>query len=616
MKTLIHRIRWGKVIKFLIVIIIFVAGAYLGYQYYFADKVTASSAETKAATVKAEKRTITNVLSGSGTIEPLHTYDVTTLVDGKVISADFEVGDTVKKGQVLYQITTDTLDSQIDHADTTFSRANESYEKAKKSYQKAVSDYAEASSDYQKAKKKYGNPKEVSTEAGIVKKLYVKEGDIVQKGSQIAEIYDNTYMLLTIPFSADEVKASLIGKTATVTMDNNSETINGTVTKISSIDEAFAGNQISREVTIQVKNPGGITAGATATAAIGSLSGTAQGSFQVLTDTIITSAVSGEIASLKLKEGSSISKGDVIFALTQDSVDSQLQSYSKAVDAAQDVVDNAQENVDKAKETIEDAKSSLEDVIDEKADYSITAPIAGKIVSKSALVGDTIKGNSSNSSSLCTIYDLSSVTFSMNVDELDILEVKEGQKVSITADALEGQEITGVVTNVSLESNASSGVTQYPVTIQIDQVGKLLPGMNVTGKVVIEEAKNCLAIPSDALRRGNMVYVKDDTVTEASGNVPAGFKKVQVETGLTDGDYVEITSGLTGSEEVYVERNISAEASGTKNSMFGGFGTSGKNNGEMQGPPGSGWNQSSRTGNSRSGSNRSGNTGSSGFPGQ
>jgi HlyD family secretion protein len=78
--------------------------------------------------------------------------------------------------------------------------------------------------------------------------------------------------------------------------------------------------------------------------------------------------------------------------------------------------------------------------------------------------------------------------------------------------------------------------------------------MNVTGEIIIAEAEGVMAIPADALMRGDQVYVKDDTVKEAKGDVPAGFKAVEVETGLTDGDYIEIKSGLTGDEEVYVQR--------------------------------------------------------------
>ena len=124
----------------------------------------------------------------------------------------------------------------------------------------------------------------------------------------------------------------------------------------------------------------------------------------------------------------------------------------------------------------------------------------------------------------------------MSVDELDVGRVKVGQTVNITADAIEGKTFTGKVTNISLESSQSNGVTNYPVTVTLDEVGDLLPGMNVDGTIILDQVDNALMIPVDSLMRGNRVYVKDDSVTRQQGNVPAGFKAVEVETGISNDD--------------------------------------------------------------------------------
>jgi HlyD family secretion protein len=600
MNKFIRKIKWKKLIKFAIIIVVLVTAGYLGYQKVFANKNTPAATVASYTTSKVETRTIQNTLSSSGTVEPLNTYEVTTLVEGEVISADFEEGDTVEKGQVLYQITTDNVDNEIEAAQTKVARAEKELAKSKENYSDALDILDEANADYKEANETNGSTKVLAEDTGVVKTLFIKEGDTIQKGSQIAAIYDNSYMLLTIAFGSADVDASLIGDTAEITIDDSFETLEGKVTEVSNIDQTLSGNRLVKNVTIKVKNPGGITGTTTATASIDDIYSTGGGTFSVLTDTVVTSKVAGEVDSLKIEEGSKVSEGDVIFTLTQDSVDDQLSNYSNAVDKAQQTADSTADNVEAAEESLEDAETSLDDTIDSKTDYSITAPISGKVIRKDALAGDTIK-NSGFSSTLCVIYDLSAVTFSMEVDELDVLSVKEGQEVSIVADALEDKTFTGVVTNISLESTASSGVTQYPVTVRVDDIGDLLPGMNVTGNIVIEEAKDCLAIPSDALQRGNAVYVKDESVKEANGRIPAGFKEVAVETGITDGDYVQITSGLDGSEEVYVARNISAQAIAGEESLLDGLGLGGSRTGEM--PDRSEW---SGGGDSRSGGNMGG----------
>ncbi len=137
----------------------------------------------------------------------------------------------------------------------------------------------------------------------------------------------------------------------------------------------------------------------------------------------------------------------------------------------------------------------------------------------------------------------------------------------MTADAFEGQTFTGTVTNVSLQSSYSNGVTNYPVTVTLDDAGDLLPGMNVDGVIILDEAEDALTIPVDSLMRGNRVYVKDDTVTESVDGVPAGFRAVEVTVGLTNDEYVEILDGLSEGDEVYVNES-STSSSGMMGMMM------------------------------------------------
>ena len=131
--------------------------------------------------------------------------------------------------------------------------------------------------------------------------------------------------------------------------------------------------------------------------------------------------------------------------------------------------------------------------------------------------------------------------------------------------------------------------------MQIDETNGLLPGMNVDGNIILDQAEDALVIPVDALMRGNKVYVKDASATEQQGNVPAGFKSVDVETGLTNDDYVEIVSGLSEGDEVYVaESTVSSNQmmmpGGDMGGMGGGPGGSGGQGGPGggQGGPGGG----------------------------
>ena len=191
-----------------------------------------------------------------------------------------------------------------------------------------------------------------------------------------------------------------------------------------------------------------------------------------------------------------------------------------------------------ASDNLRSAELSVEDTQKQVDDYTITAPISGTIISKDVKVGDTVGTSTATADTMCVIYDMSYLEMTLNVDELDILNIKEGQKATITADAVSGQTFEGVVTSISKAGTTTGGTTTYPVTIRIDEMGDLLPGMNATAEIVTKDS------PSAANA--------DDSMT-----APDGYVYVKVETGVSDDDYIAITSGLTAEDTVAYDSSYS-----------------------------------------------------------
>ena len=491
---------------------------------------TSSEGVQGQRTAVVTKGTITSELSSSGVISPKDTYSLTSLVEGEVISADFEEGDQVTEGQILYQIDVSSMESELKSASTSLERAKKKYEKAQEDYNEAVSDYS-------------GNTYK-ATRTGYIRELNIQAGDQVGQNTDIASIYNDQIMKIRVPFLAQEAAAIGAGNQAVLTLTDTEEQINGVVTAVSNMDEVLDGGRIVRYVTIEAANPGGLTSSHSAVAEINGMVCTAEGSFEAATDLVMKADLpsSVEVEAMLVHEGDYVTEGTPIFRIASKDAEDLLDTYQDAMAQAEESLESAQSKVDSTKESYDN--------------YTITAPISGQVITKSVKEGDTISRNSGSSdTTLAVIYDLSQLTFEMSVDELDVRSVQVGQKVSVTADALEGQTFTGTVTNVSLESVQSNGVTNYPVTVTLDETGDLLPGMNVDGVILLDQTEDALMIPIDSLMRGNRVYVKDDTVKEAAGSVPAGFRAVEVETGLTNDDYVEIVSGLSEGEEVYVNES-------------------------------------------------------------
>lgn len=551
-------IRIGAVCAVLVLAVIVVPRVLGG-----SKKANAGAAMQKTATV--ERRSITSELSSSGTISPKDTYSVTALASGEVITADFEEGDEVEKGQILYTVDASSKESELNSAKNSLERAQTSYELAVEDYNEAVNNYS-------------GNTYK-STETGYIKTLYIKEGDKVSGGTKIADIYNDKIMKIRVPFLSTEAAQIGSGNQGLVTLTETGEQLTGTVISVSNMEETLAGGRLVRYVTLQVENPGGLTSSHTATVTIGDFTCALEGSFEASVDTVLSADLpsSVEVESMVVTEGDFLNKGTAVFRMTGKTADSLLRSYKDSMDKAQENVESAQSKVDSTQDSYED--------------YTITAPISGTVITKNVKAGDKISGGgNSGAVMLATIYDMSQVTFEMSVDELDVQSVAVGQSVVITADAFENQIFSGKVTNISLASSYANGVTNYPVTVTLDEVGGLLPGMNVDGQIILEEAENALVIPVDALMRGNKVYVKDDTVKEQNGAVPAGFRSVDVETGLINDDYVEILSGLSEGDVVYVAE--SSKSSGySMDMMMPGSGMGGAPSGGPSGGGGQGGNR-------------------------
>ncbi|MBT9779322.1 HlyD family efflux transporter periplasmic adaptor subunit [Clostridium sp. MCC353] len=539
------------------------------------SKKASAGAET-VRTAAVTKGSITSELSSSGTISPKDTYEITSLVEGEIIAADFEEGGQVEKGQVLYQIDVSSMETELKSA------AN-SLERAQANYDVAVEDYNEA-------QEKYGGNIYKSTRSGFITKLNIQSGDKVGADKEIASIYNDLTMKLKVPFLATEAVLIPVGSQGTITLTDTMEQLAGVVTAVSNMDETLTGGRLVRYVTVETANPGGLTAEHWATVAVGDFLSAAEGQFEAALDTSLKCDLSSsvEVEALLVNEGDYVTVGTPIFRIAAKDAEKLIRSYKDAMD--------------KAEETLESAQSKVDTTQDSYEDYTITAPISGQVITKTSKVGDNVSRNSSNSTVMAVIYDLSEVTFEMSIDELDVQKVKVGQKVEVTADAIENQTFTGTVTNVSLQSSYSNGVTNYPVTVTLDEVGSLLPGMNVDGRIILDEADDVLLIPVGALMRGTRVYIKDETVTEAQGTVPAGFRSVEVETGLVNDDYVEVISGLSEGDTVYLSESSGSSATFMMPGMQGGMPQSGgMPGGSMPGGQGGGQRQG---GSQRQGSGR------------
>ena len=574
--------------------------------------------------VKVERKNIENTVTGSATLEANDSYNVTALVTGEVISDSFNEGDTVKKDDVLYQIEATTAQNNV-------TSAKNSVEKAERSYQEAIRNKADtaktndfgiqsAQHSLQKAQQNLDDAAEElnnldvsSTYTGTISTLYIKEGDEVQKGAKIADVYDDSRMKIQLPFNEADAENIWSGATATLTVAGASGEIYGTVSYVSDAPVAMSNHSIVRYVTIEVENPGALTVNDKATASVGEIYCSDSGSFEYLDSGTVLAKASGKVEALNVQANDHVYYGQIIANLSSDTVRNNYTTAKNSLSDAQNSLEKAvmqnkefayDDSVRNAAIALEDARLSLEKQMDTLENYTIKAPISGTVVTKNTKAGDKLDNSSqSGSAAMAIIYDLSALKMQLDIDETEISQVKVGQEVVITADAVKGKSYTGVIEKVGVDGTSSNGVTTYPVKVIIKDYGELLPGMNVDATITVAKAENVLALPVGTINRGNVVFIKGEKEDEKDF-APDGFKSVKVETGINDDSYIEIKSGLDEGDEVRGAAMASGNDATGMPTMQQGMPSMGGMPGGMGGMPGGmgGARSGSSMGGARSGS--------------
>lgn len=316
---------------------------------------------------------------------------------------------------------------------------------------------------------------------------------------------------------------------------------------------------------------------------------TATGTIEPVTSVTVGTQVSGIVSKLFVDYNSVVKKGQVIAELDKTNLMSQLNTaktqlataqsqlnyqtanykryktlFEKGLVAADDF-DNAKLSYTQAKEQVASAKEEVQRAQTNLGYATITSPIDGVVLSKSVEEGQTVAASFSTPELFTIAQDLTNMQVVADVDEADIGDVKEGERVTFTVDAYPDDTFEGEVKQVRQEATTTNNVVTYEVVISAPNADlKLKPGLTANVTIYTAERKGVLSVPSKALRFtpqketvGKMKIVDvanaKNKVWTIEGNSIVAHK---VNIGMTDGTNTQIVSGIAEGTKVITGLNV------------------------------------------------------------
>ncbi len=309
---------------------------------------------------------------------------------------------------------------------------------------------------------------------------------------------------------------------------------------------------------------------------------TAIGNVSAVTTVEVGTQVSGTIKEIYVDYNSTVNKGQIIALIDPTSFEAQVEQakanlmHAKAglqraqatladakrnldrqkmlwerdliarsdLDSAQTNYDLAVAGVSEADANVLQAQASLKKVETDLGYTRIYSPVDGIVVSRDVDAGQTVAASFQTPTLFTIAQDLTKMQIETNVDEADIGNVREGLEVTFTVDAYPNAIFSGRIKQVRIASSVVENVVTYPVIIDVSNPDLMLkPGMTANVTIITDKKENVLAVPSTAFRyrpsayEGELLRGRALWVLEEGRPLP-----VQVETGITDGAYVEIKS--------------------------------------------------------------------------
>jgi len=525
-----------KVVSWVLVLAILAGGGFALYRFLQTDGEVLG----EIYATEAYLGSIQSKVSGSGVARSTESAAITLPQGGVVEEVLVSQGMMVMAGQPLYTVFSQSAQDTLDEA------------------AEAVTALALELSDLQ------DRMQELVVRAPFAGKLTevrtLTPGEVIYAGETVAQLVNDRQLRLTQYFSYAYENTVFPGQQVMVSVPAVMNNYPGTVEAINKVSYVSPEGGVHFELTVIFDNPGTLTAGMTASAVITGTDGLPvypyeAGTLSFVDQQPVQATLDGSVESVELlRNYASVQAGDVLFRQGAERLEAAIEEKKQEVVAARAAWDAA--------------KAAMQD-------YSAVAPIDGTVTSCTLVEGNTVKAGET----VIIITNNATMEVTINVDDRNIAFVRPGSNVELDWN---GQFFMGTVTGIDMSgAQQGMGMTSYPVTLSVENYGgQLMDGAWLQYSFVTSESGECILVPTTSVQyfsdkegnRQSVVFVKRDSRPE---NVPElelpqveegrkrrfpteeeGYYPVIVETGLSDAQTVEIVSGVSAGETVFVNFTV------------------------------------------------------------
>ncbi len=516
----------------LVVLAVLAVGGFFLYRFLTAKEAVNSQIQTQPAQISS----IQSMVQGSGNAKAKDTAAITLTQGGTVQEVFVTAGDTVTEGQPLYTIRSQAAEDEVTAA------------------QEKVSNLQKDMADLHKA---LNNLTVRAPFAGkLIEVSEFETGSTVSSGASVATLVNDKKLKLSLYFSYAYENDIYVGQSVSVSIPAVMDSFTGSVEQVNKVHYITPEGADHFEVVVAFDNPGTLTEGMTASAALTAANGTPiypyeNGATKYYETRKIVTEAGGPLLSANLLCYSNVSAGQVLLSMGSDTIDSDIRAKQKEIDDAMEKLTEAQKALN---------------------NFNAVAPIDGTVTTCTLAEGAEVKSGDT----VIIISNTTTMLVNITVDDRNISFVKPGMTVDLTD--WNGNVFTGTVSSINTGSaEAGQGMTSFPVTLTVDNYdGSLLEGVWLDYSFVASQSDDCIVVPMQSVKyvsdengeTASVVFIKADSKPENTvaidipptepGATPLypseseGFYPVPVTTGLSDNYNVEIKEGLTGDEEVFV----------------------------------------------------------------